>query len=441
MGRKIWVMANREVVALFRDVGALVMALVTPLLLTLIVGAAFAGDTGPTHIPVLLLDRDGSVFSEALVESFSDPALGDLLEPELVTDEAAARARVEADEVAALVIIPPGYGDALFPQRKTVLETLGIDLTQPSTPDVIGALSLAEKLQLMALIRQQPAAPPLELLIYASPDRPVSTLIIKSLTQRAIEIANLRTQGTRVMLEELYALAPGSKWEGAETRLAESAAQEVDTAELPVRLEAVMPSGRPFRWLDYIAGSMAVLFLMFTVTAGGRTLLAERERGTLSRLLLTPTPAGVILVGKLSGTMLTGLVQMLLLWGATSLAGAWWGPPPLVLVCIVVLVICSTGVGALIAAWARTSVQAGSIGAAFSLIGAALAGSFLPREGLPAFVRSISLVTPHAWGIELFTALHLGAGLAELLPTLSGALLLGLVYYGLAVLGFRRQFA
>lgn len=441
MERQVWVLARKEVLALFRDPGALIIALFTPLLLTLIVGAAFVGDTGPTHIPVFLLDRDGGVYAQGVRALFFDPALAELVTPLMVTDETAARAQVEADEVAALVVIPAGYSDALFPQRQLVLQALGIDLLQEDAQDRIAALEMAQKMQLLALLDAQAPAPPVELLIYASPKRPVSTFIIQSLAQRAVEEANLRTQGTRVVMERLYQSVPPEVWEATQGQFSFETQQLEGTPELPVRLQSLMPSGHPFRWLDYIASSMAVLFLMFTVTAGGRTLLAERERGTLPRLLLTPTRPLTILVGKLVGNVLTGLAQMLLLWGATALFGAWWGPAPLVLLSILALVVCATGVGALLAAWTRTPVQAGMLGSAISLIGAALAGSFLPRENLPALLRSASLITPHAWGIELFTALHLGADVGELLPLLGGTLLLGLVYYGLALLGFRRQFS
>jgi ABC-2 type transport system permease protein len=198
--------------------------------------------------------------------------------------------------------------------------------------------------------------------------------------------------------------------------------------------------GKSFSWLDYTAASMAVLFLMFAVTSGGRTLLYERERGTLSRLLIMPAPAASILAGKMAGIALAGVLQVLILWGATSLLGAYWGDPLLVLISIVVLVACATSVGALISAWARTPAQAGAVGTAVTLVGAALSGSFLPRMSLPLWLQRVSLATPNAWGIEIFTTLQRGGGLAAALPLYGGALLLAAVYFGGALLGFRRQF-
>ena len=81
-----------------------------------------------------------------------------------------------------------------------------------------------------------------------------------------------------------------------------------------------------------------------------------------------------------------------------------------------------------------------AIGTAVTLVGSAVSGSFFPRAGLPQWVQKLSLITPNAWGIEIFSRLQLDRGLADVLPYLAGAFALTVVYYGLALLGFRRQF-
>jgi ABC-type multidrug transport system permease subunit len=59
---------------------------------------------------------------------------------------------------------------------------------------------------------------------------------------------------------------------------------------------------------------------------------------------------------------------------------------------------------------------------------------------LPGWVQTFSLITPNAWGIEIFSALQAGGDLAGILPLLGGALGLTVVYYVVALIGFRRQF-
>jgi hypothetical protein len=59
---------------------------------------------------------------------------------------------------------------------------------------------------------------------------------------------------------------------------------------------------------------------------------------------------------------------------------------------------------------------------------------------LPQWVQKVSLFTPNAWGIEIFAALQSGDGIAAILPYLGWLALLTLGYYGVALVGFRRQF-
>ncbi len=281
--------------------------------------------------------------------------------------------------------------------------------------------------------------------IYASSDWQISTSVIRGVTTQALEQMNMTIAGTTTIISRMIEAQLAQEEDGPPGlgTIGSGEALAPDTGEvreLPIKLRIVSPTGRGFSWLDYSATSMAILFLMFAVTAGGRTLLAERELGTLPRLLITPTASLTILVGKMAGIVLTGLLQVGVLWGATSLIGAYWGAPSAVIVALVALVICATGVGALISAWAKTPGQAGAIGTAFTLTAAALSGSFFPRMNLPAWTRTLSLITPNAGGIEIFTVLQAGQSLGDILPYLGGLLLLTVVYYAIAAFGFRRQF-
>ncbi len=446
--KKLWVLASKEVRLAFRDFGMLVTMLATPLLLTLAIGAAFGGGGGGNiaDIPVLLLNRDHGTLSQALVDVFDSEELRGLIALERVSDEAAARARVDQDEVAVLVIIPEDFSEHVFPQGAQVQETLGLDLT---TMDETGYQALTDEQKteigrVFMLSQAQNAPDPVTIELYASPDWRISTAIVKSVVTQGIEIMNIRMQGTMAIMKRLVMaqIASGTDSESLLPAVTFDAAPlgSSVTSALPVRLIVSAPGGRSFNWLDYSSASLAIIFLMFAVTSGGRTLLAEREWGTLPRLLITPTAPLAVLVGKMAGIMLTGVLQVTVLWGATSLLGAYWGNPLLVPLALVVLVICATGVGALVSAWAQTAGQAGAIGTAVTLVGSAISGSFFPRMNLPVWVQRLSLITPQAWGIEIFSELQSGGGLADLLPLLGGALLLTAVYYVLALVGFRRQF-
>ncbi len=445
--RKLATLALKEVKLAFRDVGALVTMLVTPLVLTLAIGAAFGtGGGGLSDVPVLLLIQDAGPMSQIVVEVFTSAELADLLAPEIVSDEAAARSRVERDEVAALVIVPPGFSQRIAPELARIEETLGIDLLDLGPAQTAPfPEELWPEISRLFLETVEMDEDPLVVEVYASPNWRISAGVIRGILTQVLAQINTTTQGTATIIEAL--LTRGSR-DGENQDIdadpfllaAEMGLDDTTATQLPVRVDIVSPSGRSFRWLDYSATSMAVLFLMFAVTSGGRTLLAERQAGTLPRLLVSPTPALTILTGKMGGVFVTGLMQVFVLWGATALLGAYWGPPPGVMAAIVALVLCATGVGALISAWAQNAGQASAIGTAVTLIASAVSGTFFPRMNLPEWVQTVSLVTPNAWGIEMFSALQSGQGLAEILPFLGGALGLTIIYYVAAAAGFRRQF-
>jgi ABC-2 type transport system permease protein len=445
--RKLLVMAIKEVVVTFRDVGALVTMLLSPLLLTLAIGAAFGmgGNSVLADIPVVLVNYDQGQFSQQVISAFEEQDQKGLISLEQRDDESAARSRVNADEVAALVVIPEDFSQSILPLAPMVQDELGLDIFSMTTDD-IDSLS-TDQAQAIGMLYQQSKNAKTQVpdvMIYASPDYQISTSVVQGILRAVLEQINVMVAGADTIISNLVAVQAESGSEGVDSFYGMSGfdlGNDISGSDtLPIKLEIVSPSGRSFSWLDYSAASMAIVFLMFAVTSGGRSLLAERQMGTLPRLAITPTHSLTILVGKMAGIVLTGLLQVCVLWGTTSLIGAYWGPPLAVFTTLVTLVLAATGVGAVISAWSKSAGQAGAIGTAVTLVAAAASGSFFPRVNLPAALRSVSLVTPNAWGIEIFAKLQSGQSLVAILPLLGGLLALTVVYYAIAAIGFRRNF-
>jgi ABC-2 type transport system permease protein len=186
---------------------------------------------------------------------------------------------------------------------------------------------------------------------------------------------------------------------------------------------------------------MAIMFLMFTATAGGRSVLAERDAGTLPRMLASPTSPAQVLGGKVMGTYTTGVGQMgILLLASGLIFGVRWGEPLAVTLVVLALVAAATGWGMVIAAYARTPGQANAIGTMMALIFGGLAGNFVPRQLLPEFLQKVSYITPNAWGLEAFGALSAGGGLADVVVSSVALLAMAAVLFGVSVAAFRRQY-
>lgn len=442
---KLWVLARNEVLRTFRDTGAVLMMIAAPLVLILVLLAAFGkGEETPIQdVPLLILNQDHGALGEGVIKALQGESLREVLSPTVVTDEVAARAQVDAGEVAALVIIPPDFSDAVFPLLGAAQRELGLDL-RTMTPETVSSLPLAQQEALGALYERLQKSPPrTQITIYASPDWRISTSVIKATVTQVVETLRMQLQGMALAVDHLVRLdlADGKMDAMSADTGWVTDAITASSAVLPIAVEVVTPAGHGFNWVAYMASAQAIFFLTFTATSGGRTLLAEREWGTLPRLLVMPVRPATVLAGKVSGIALAGLLQLLILWGVTTLIGIWWGPPFAVLVALVCLTLAATGVGALIAAWSRSASQAGALGTAVNLVAAAASGTFVPRPAMPAWMRHLSLLTPNAWGIEIFSRLQMGGDLVTLLPLLGGLLLVTLVYYLVALVGFRRQYA
>jgi len=189
-----------------------------------------------------------------------------------------------------------------------------------------------------------------------------------------------------------------------------------------------------------MAPGMALMFLMFTASNGGRTLLVERAQGTLPRLLVSPTSTFQVLGGKVLGIYLTGAAQMLILVLASALLFQLsWGDPLAVLVLLLAAVVGAVGWGMLITAVGRTPGQISSIGAAIMLTFGVLGGSFISVDSMPAWYRIIAKITPNAWALDGFSSLARGGRLGDILQPLGALLAMGAVLFGIAALIIGRR--
>lgn len=416
--KKLMVIALKDVQLMLRDRAALIFLLLAPFLLT--VGLGFvSGQFSPgaagglEPVPVAVVNQDDGPLGRALVEMVQSAELAELVKATLVAEAGAARQQVDADQYVAAVIVPPGFSDSIIPRagRFTAGRVARIEL-------------------------------------YQNPTRPVRAGIIRAIVEGFISrVETGRVTGEVVVRQALAAglIAPRDTPTFATALGERLAAAATDEPLVGLRLiaggEPAEQSAQPsFNPMAYLAPGMALLFLMFTVSNGGRSLLAEKAQGTLARLLVSPTASAQVLIGKLIGTYLTGVLQMLILIAASALLfNLRWGNAPGVFVLILAAVFGALGWGMLITVLARTPGQVAVAGSAVMLIFGILGGSFTQITMLPTWFQWLSRLTPNAWGLDGFTILALGGSWSDLARPVLGLLVMGVVVGGLAIALFSRR--
>ena len=413
--KKVFLIGVKDLKLIFRDRAALTFMLLAPFLLTIGMGfvtGRFSGSSsGLADIPVVIVNLDHEQLGDALADVFSSQELADLMEPTTSRDPEAARRLIDDDKAAAAIIIPVGFTRSIIPAEGTIFD-------QNSKP---------------------PEAVKVE--VYTNPSRPTSAGVVKAIVDEFMSrVEEGRTDGMTSLVGLMQAgLLNPQNAEDEASKLFANVDENQPTA-ITLKTDKEGAAAVQFDVLAYMAPGMALLFLMYTVAHGGRSILAERSQGTLPRLLVSPTSTAQVLGGKVLGIFFTGIAQVgILILASTLFFGVKWGDPAGLTVLILATVFGATGWGMLVTALARTPAQVSSVGSALMLIFGILGGSFVSLEQMPPFVQALSKLTPNAWSLDGFTTLALGGTLRNLSQPLMALSIMGVVLFGIAVLLFSRK--
>ncbi|MEA5078815.1 MAG: ABC transporter permease [Anaerolineaceae bacterium] len=408
--KKIFLIGIKDLRLMFRDRAALVLMLLAPFVLTLGLGfvtgrLGSSVSSGIENIPVVIVNLDQQQLGNALVTTFQSDDLKDLVSPTLESNFETAKKLVDDNQVAAAILVPAGFTESIIPSLGQAISTETV-----------------------------------EIVLYTNPSSPTSAGVIKTILEGFLsQVETGRVSGV-VSVEQLLANGLIQQDQIAQVggQIGSQMAVEMQSgSNSSIKIQSLTGNGgsNDIDMLAILAPGMALMFLMYTVTNGGRSLLIEKNQGTLPRLIVTPTRTSQVLAGKVFGIFLTGFVQMLILIGGTSLLfHLQWGDPLALLVLTAAAVIGATGWGMLLTAIARTPGQVSSIGSAIMLIFGMLGGSFFSMDNFPRWVQSIAHISPNAWGMDGFTSLALGGSLQSVTTPVLALLSMGTSLFIIAVI-------
>lgn len=374
MWRNAWLIAEIGLRRSLRDRSVIIQALIAPILIALVVGAAFgAGVT--LDVAIGIADADRSQISQRVARDLvASGGRGVAFATVERADD--VDAAVNSAAYDAVVVLPSGLGDAILSGQPADLHVVGA-ATDPLAQSVAEAVATGVAAELQT-VRVTAAAATLAGLA------DVSDAVRRAIsTPSAITVAQGEATGT-------------------------------------------------FSIMAYFAPGIAMLFLFFIIGNGARSIVTERNGGTLARILAAPVTTASVLLGKTVGVMVVGVASMTAVWLITWWGfGASWGDPLGVFVVIVAAVTAISGISLLITGLARTESQADTLTTIIALLFAVAGGTFF--VGTTGTLDTMRRFTPNGQALTAFVDLSAsGAGLADVMPQI--LLLLG-VGVGTAVTG------
>jgi ABC-2 type transport system permease protein len=210
----------------------------------------------------------------------------------------------------------------------------------------------------------------------------------------------------------------------------------------PVRLESrfagrkPVPSGFNFS----LPGNLVMYVMMNLLIFGGTTMAAERRNGVLRRLMVCPIRRLELVMGKIYGLVLLGLVQILffLVLGKFAFHVNLGANLPAVLLVLMVFAWVAASLGVLVGSLTSAPDRVAGLCVLASLLMAALGGCWWPLEIVPPALRTVALFLPTGWALEgLHQVISFGNGFEAVLEPVAVLLAFGVAANLLAARYFR----
>ena len=406
----------KDIQLALKDPGTWINLFVLPLLFIFLFGGglnALAGGAGEEEesaritLPFVNEDGDGAL-AQALLNRLE--AAGSVVLAPL--DAATAEADLESGDIRHVLMIPDRFSADFSAGTAATLRLVNHPFADVNETEALrltvdaAAQDLALEEQLVASLAQMGAMQPA-----ASP----------AFTTERI-VAQAQTQFDRAQERPLVGV----------TQIDPGATALADEEVAFDRVQIAVPG-------------FAVLFIFLTAQTTARAIYDEKKAGSFRRLLAAPISKSGLLLGKMVPNFIMALIQYLVIFIAALVILPLVGLDrlalgddllALALLCLLVMV-CSTCLGILIAAIARTENQIGGLSTLVIWGMGILGGAFMPAFLLSDVLDTVAKVVPQYWAIDGFYRLFvLGGGLPEVAPALLALALFSALFFGVGLWRF-----
>jgi ABC-2 type transport system permease protein len=405
----------------FSNRRAVLMSVAAPILIATFFGYLFGDNSsGPSAIPVAVVDLDQSTLSGKLIAAMRTEKLFDLR----LKDQSAGLALVRAGSVKATVIIPSGFGQqaglALFGARDKPELRLYYDPSQSAALQAVRGVLAQYVMQTVsedAFTAGSTILPAIRAQIAA--DHSMESTRRAELLQMFDSIERVQRQNSAIA---------GVAGQGRSARGALSLPYTLNEQAASAR------SGAAYNSYAHSFAGMGVQFVLFMGVDIGIGLLAMRRLGLWQRLRAAPLGKATLLGSRIASCALTALVLLAVIYGFAMLVfkvrieGSVIG----FIGVSVAFALMTASFGLLIAALGKTPEATRGLAIVVTLLLVMLGGAWVPSFVFPHWMQQLTQFAPTRWAVDGLDAMTWrGQGLAAACaPTalmLSAALLFGAI--------------
>jgi ABC-2 type transport system permease protein len=365
--------AFKDVQIFLKDRGALFQLFLLPLIFIVVysaVAASFETEEQDQRIPLPVVDLDDGAEARTLLDGL-DKAGGVKVE---MIDESGAMQKLEENEISWLLTIPEDFTEGISEGRTMTLRLV-------SHPD-----ASLEKIEAVRLVVEGVAQ-----------DMALESQILASLQQMGEMQANAPPEYQEAFAIEKTIAQAKSQFEQAQDRPLVTIdqtvpGQESEKEELPSTAEVAVPG-------------FTVLFVFLTAQSTARSIYDEKKVGSFRRLMAAPISKASLLAGKILPNFIMALIQTVIIFafGAYGLSLLGFTPvklgndPVALVIAVLLIALCSSALGVVIAALARTENQIGGLSTLLLWGLGTLGGSIIPYFVLENMLGPIPMALPHYW--------------------------------------------
>ncbi|MBU4352973.1 MAG: ABC transporter permease [Nanoarchaeota archaeon] len=397
--KKIFAIALKDAALRFTGFSEWLFFLILPVVFTVILAGGTGAPKGDNRIRLAVVDEANTSLSADLVAALEK---SDAVRPDVIT-LAEAESQFSQRRVSAVLIIPAG-----FDQESLQPGSLELELRQQ--PNNTNAM-IAQR-AVMAVIGRVGSA---------------VDIANKSVAE-AEKIQPFASEADRQAYFDA-ALAE------AQTLMAESPDRvTVTRAKSPDQIEydpaTNSSAGQLITWVFIPLIGLSELFA------------AERQTGTLRRILTTPTRKATYLFGTIFGQVILALVQMSLLvgFGILVMKVNWGHDIGGLAVMLVAGALAAAALGTMLGTFVKTAGQAQGLSIMLGMVMALMGGCWYPLELFPKVIQNIVKILPTTWAMEGLLDLTLrGQGLVAILPEAGVLLGFAAVFFAIGIWRFRYE--